>query len=140
MAEERSSNSSSKKPVEKEQEQEGPRESTPASKEEERVQTYEAGWLQLGIAATASASSMAERGGSMELQLFPERPPPMVPTPAASTAASTSYGIGRLGWRPESSGSQAEAAPVAAEDLRVVNRPQRVRAGIWIALRPAENQ
>ncbi|XP_020597324.1 E3 ubiquitin protein ligase DRIP2-like [Phalaenopsis equestris] len=104
MAEEGAGNGSSKKPAEKEKEQEGPR-------EEERAQTYEAGWLQLGPGASASASST-------ELRLFPERPP------QASMMASTSSVL----------------APAAGDDLRVVSPPQRVRTGIWIALRPAENQ
>ncbi|PKU75096.1 E3 ubiquitin protein ligase DRIP2 [Dendrobium catenatum] len=104
MAEEGPSNSSSKKPVEKEQEKE-------QEQEEQRAPTYEAGWLQLGLAASA---------------------------PAPST--STSYGIGRFGWRPESSGSAEVAAPAYADELRVISPPPRAPSGIWIALRPAENQ
>ncbi|KAL0918775.1 hypothetical protein M5K25_010809 [Dendrobium thyrsiflorum] len=144
MAEEGPSNSSSKKPVEKEKEEEQEQgrqgESIAASIEEQRPQTYEAGWLQLGLATSAPEPSSAARGGSMELRLFPERPPPPLSAPVASAVASTSYGVGRFGWRPESSGSMEGAAPAYADELRVISPPQRAPAGIWIALRPAENQ
>ncbi|KAK8915903.1 hypothetical protein KSP39_PZI023231 [Platanthera zijinensis] len=83
-----------------------------ASPSQEAQRGFQAGWLQLGVGSSAPA--LTER------------------SPGAPAAASTSYGAAgeRFGRRNETSGS----------DLRVVAEPQRQRSGVWVALRPAENQ
>ncbi|KAG0480888.1 hypothetical protein HPP92_011746 [Vanilla planifolia] len=105
--------------------------STTTAKESEH-ETHEE-WLQLSIGSPAGtrrgAAATLVRGASVELQLFPDRPPP---TAAEAPALLPPLAMGTTGWRPVSS--------VSAAGSGLVGPPQRPRFGIWVALRPAVNQ
>ncbi|WOK94467.1 hypothetical protein Cni_G03169 [Canna indica] len=161
---------SSARNAQEEEEEEKEEEVAEASSKLHASGSYQS-WLQLGTGTSQiamapqdpAAGTTRGRGGVVELDLFPGRPPvdPLQPRlPPQPMMVLGGYGGQLRGfWRsPSPSSSSLAVAPLhpvmpsgsgqfmqtqattSSSDIRVVSPPPRPQTGLWVMLKPAENQ